>query len=178
MKSELLNGSQPFTVRDMIDSLKFIYRYAISSFHVDYFSLDSNKVAVEFTHIKCSERMDFISSSLEGDFMRGKLYKQEDEDMKHSLRRIAWATMFEEFIHQKWQDKRCYFVCSVCFSFSLRFRFRFVSFLKMFLCRLFGDSSWFLTPRFGCDGAEVIIPGLLTMVDSAAHIGVLGKRRV
>jgi 2-oxoglutarate dehydrogenase complex dehydrogenase (E1) component-like enzyme len=28
--------------------------------------------------------------------------------------------------------------------------------------------------RFGCDGAEVIIPGLLTMVDKAAELGVQG----
>lgn len=70
------------------------------------FSLFSNKVAVEFTHIKSSERMSFISNALEGDFMRGKLYRQEDDEMKNSLRRIAWATLFEEFIHKKWQDKR------------------------------------------------------------------------
>lgn len=116
IRSPLLQGDKPFTVRDMIDSLKFIY---------------SSKVAVEFTHIKNSAGMDFISDIFEGDFMSGKLFRQEKDDMKESLQRIAWATMFEEFVHKKWADK-----------------------------------------RFGCDGAEVIIPGLLTMVDKAAETGV------
>jgi 2-oxoglutarate dehydrogenase E1 component len=116
IRSPLLQGDKPFTVKDMIDSLKFIY---------------SSKVAVEFTHIKSSTGMDFISDTFEGDFMAGKLFRQGPEDMKESLQRIAWATLFEEFVHKKWADK-----------------------------------------RFGCDGAEVIIPGLLTMVDKAAETGV------
>lgn len=118
IRTPLLQGDKPFTVRDMIESLRFIY---------------SSKVAVEFTHIKNSEGMDFISDTFERDFMAGKLFRQEKAEMKESLERIAHATLFEEFVHKKWADK-----------------------------------------RFGADGAEVIIPGLLTMVDKAAETGVKG----
>jgi 2-oxoglutarate dehydrogenase complex dehydrogenase (E1) component-like enzyme len=89
-------------------------------------------------HIQDREQCNWLRTRVELNVFSQKtknsLYTPSQEDRLNCLDRLIWATKLEEFLQQKFSDK-----------------------------------------RFGCDGAEVIIPGMKTLVDHAADLGVKGE---
>jgi len=114
--------SESYTLKDLIKNLEASY---------------CGSVGVEYMHIQDRDQCNWLRSRVElnvvGKETSSSLYTPSKEDRINCLDRLLWATRFEEFLQQKFSDK-----------------------------------------RFGCDGAETMIPGIKTLVDHAAALGVQG----
>jgi len=109
-----------YTLRDLIHNLETSY---------------CGHVGVEYMHIQDRVQCNWIRTSIEKNIFTKSLddntYTPTKEERLSCLDRLTWGTLFEEFLGEKFQDK-----------------------------------------RFGCDGAEVIIPGLKTLIDHGADLGI------
>eukprot|EP01125_Pyxidicula_operculata_P002765 TRINITY_DN125_c0_g2_i1.p1 TRINITY_DN125_c0_g2~~TRINITY_DN125_c0_g2_i1.p1 ORF type:complete len:997 (-),score=267.81 TRINITY_DN125_c0_g2_i1:88-3078(-) len=101
------------TVRQIVDALKDSY---------------CNTMGIEYMHIQDRQKCNWLRERIEN---RKNTYVVSKEDRKNLYDRLAWASLFEQYLQKKFTEK-----------------------------------------RFGCDGGEVMIPGLKTLVDYSADLGV------
>lgn len=119
--SPFLSAGDKYTLADLVNDLRKTY---------------CSNVGVEYMHIQDSAQCEFIRSHIEKHKgSASSAYTSTPDVRVKNLKRLLWATSFEEFLHSKWTEK-----------------------------------------RFGCDGAEVIIPGMNSMVDKSAELGIKSTR--
>lgn len=90
--SPFLSGSGKYTVADLIKDLNKTY---------------CSTVGVEYMHIQDTAQCEMIRSHIEKHKGSGSaVYTSSPEVRVKNLRRLLWATCFEEFLHSRWTEKR------------------------------------------------------------------------
>jgi 2-oxoglutarate dehydrogenase E1 component len=90
--SPFISGRGKYTLADLLEDLRKTY---------------CSTVGVEYMHIQDVEQCEMIRSHLEKHKGSGSAVYTSAPDVRvKNLKRLLWATCFEEFLHSRWTEKR------------------------------------------------------------------------